>query len=60
MASRSCDGCLGTGRCWICTGEGCDRCDRTGRCHLCRDAPQVIRLAPPVDPEPAQAPREQG
>ena len=51
MARRTCDGCLGTDRCWICSGEGYHRCARTGRCHLCGDVPTVIRLAAPADEE---------
>ena len=35
MAALPCDGCLGHGPCWICTGDGCRRCHGTGRCHLC-------------------------
>lgn len=50
--NQSCDGCLGTAECWICTGEGCLRCAATGRCHLCR--PEPVRLVLPVHREPVE------
>lgn len=44
---NTCDGCLGSRRCWVCLGTGrlltaavsvpCHRCAATGRCSLCRD-----------------------
>jgi hypothetical protein len=54
-----CDGCLGTGQCWICAGDGCPRCSSSGACHLCSADPgRVIRLVEPPQPAPVDAPRE--
>jgi hypothetical protein len=45
----ACDGCLGSGRCWVCLGQGvlderrltpCHRCYASGKCHMC----QPLRL----------------
>jgi hypothetical protein len=52
-----CDGCLGSGRCWICLGTGildrrridvltCHRCYGTGRCTYC----QSLRMIDLVEP----------
>ena len=46
--ATACDGCLGTGKCWVCLGTGmwddrppeaitCPRCEATGVCWLCHD-----------------------
>ena len=43
---RACVGCLGSERCWICTGDGCHRCGTSGRCHLCAAAPRLLQLVP--------------
>jgi len=52
-ASGLCVGCLGSQRCWVCSGEGnfkisetqlvpCSRCDGSGACHLCQKMTYVL------------------
>ena len=48
MARLACDGCMGSGQCWVCLGSGlldqpaphavlaCHRCYGTGKCDLCQ------------------------
>jgi hypothetical protein len=49
-AERSCDGCLGSRKCWVCLGNGqienrfrmqtvCPACDGTGVCAQCLVVP---------------------
>lgn len=64
LGPLACDGCLGSGQCWVCLGTGafdmlhrtgnCNRCAGSGRCTICRPKPIVIRM-PDQRATPARA-----
>lgn len=54
ITALRCDGCLGTLRCWICTGDGCRRCQATGACHLCGGS-RLSGLLPRQERPPQEA-----